>query len=74
MSKTKEETDNMFFIEKLRLNILLQLEKAVERHLNNEFRNKILPKMIKQIKNEVFIEMIETYDGFDITIKIEGEK
>lgn len=63
----------VFVLEQLKLNALRQLEERIEKHLKNEFYNKVLPKVIAEVKNQITIDLINNYDELEIKIKIKGE-
>lgn len=62
--------DELFFIEKMRYKALAELEERVEKHIKNEFYNKILPRIIKDVKEKVIIDIYTTNDSFELTIKL----
>ena len=60
--------DNSFMLNKMKIQMMMELEQRIEKHLKNEFYNKILPRTIDQVKKKVMIETIE--NEYDIDIKM----
>lgn len=61
---------SVFVLEKLKLNAQRELEERVEKHLKNEFYNKILPKVINEIKNNLIIDLVNDNEILTLSIKI----
>lgn len=66
----------VFVLERMKIGAGIQLRERVEKHLKNEFYNKILPKILKEVDSNLKIEMANTVDGLELKLiftKEEGE-
>lgn len=62
-----EET---FFLEKMRLKAIQELEERIEKHLKNEFYHRILPKVVNDVKKNVVVEVTTSNDTVELVMKI----
>lgn len=49
---------------------LRDIEQRVEKYLMNEFKYKILPKVISEVKSKAIIDLVNLDDQLELTIKI----
>ena len=73
MASSQEKMENTFMLEHIRYSLLMELEKRVEKHLKDQFYQRILPAIIKQVKNEVVLDLVSGEDFLDIKIALKNQ-
>lgn len=63
----------VFVLEKLKYSALVELESRVEKHLKDKFYSQILPTILKQITNQLVVDLVNDDDQLQLTIKINTE-
>ena len=61
---------SVFVLEKLKLQAQKELEERVEKHLKDEFYSKWLPKVMKEIRTKLTLDLVNEDDLLDIQIRI----
>jgi len=70
-------SDNkVFVLESLKNKALIQLENRVEKYLVSKFYSDVLPKLIKDIKNNLIIDLINDDENLELKIQLKqkGDK
>jgi len=60
----------VILLEKLKLQASLLLTERVEKFLRDEFRYKILPKIMKNIENDLIVDLVNDDMSLELTIRI----
>ena len=60
----------VFVLEQMKIQAGIQLRDRVEKHIKNEFYNKILPKILKEVDTNLKIEVVNNNDYLEIKIKV----
>lgn len=67
------ELENTLLTQKIRYAVLAELEAKIEKYLKNEFYNKMLPKLISEVKDKVIVDLVNYDDRFELSVKIKDD-
>lgn len=70
MADSELKIENELMLAKMQNRMLAELETRIEKHLKSEFYNKILPRVMNDVKNYVTIEAIEQGDFLEFKLQI----
>ena len=62
--------DKVFVLEKMKVRALMDLDERIEKHLKNEFYNKMLPKAMKEVREKIIVDLVNQDDKLELIIKI----